>query len=176
MAKKLIKNFLPHPDVITKNRWISKLGPRLQEPALWHINRHSCAGAIALGIFCACIPIPFQMLMAAVGAIYFRVNIIVAVPTVWLSNPITIPPIFYFCYIVGASILQTPLDDFDFELSWDWLAHGLMAVWQPFLLGCFIVGIGGAILGFFAVHAFWRYNIWNHIQKRRKRRHNRKKI
>jgi len=95
MAKKLIKKFLPHPKLITGNRLIGLLGPRLQDPSLWHINRKSFSGAIGVGVFCAFMPVPFQMLIAAIAAICFRFNILVAVPTVWISNPITLAPMFY---------------------------------------------------------------------------------
>ena len=80
MAKKIFRKLLPHSDVIIRNRWIKLLGPRLQDPLLWHINRRACSAAVALGIFCAFIPVPFQMLIAAVFSIWMRVNILVAVP------------------------------------------------------------------------------------------------
>jgi len=170
MSKKLIKKYLPHPDRITKNRWIKKLGPRLQEPDLWHINRKSCSRAAALGIFCAFIPVPFQMLLAAVGAIAFRCNILVAVPMVWFSNPVTMPPLFYFCYWVGSLILGEKVNELHFELTYEWLAVELGLVWQPFLLGCLVVGIFAAIVAFGFVRLLWRYHIWTHIKKRRLRR------
>ncbi len=169
MPKKLIKKYLPHPDRITKNRWIKKLGPRLQEPDLWHINRKSCSGAAALGIFCAFIPVPFQMLLAAIGAIFFRYNILVAVPMVWVSNPVTMPPMFYFCYWIGALLLGVEIGELNFELSFDWLMTGLLEIWQPFLLGCLVVGLAAAFLAFGVVRLFWRYHIWTHIKKRRHR-------
>ncbi len=170
MPKKLIKKYLPHPDIITENRWIKKLGPRLQEPDLWHINRKSCSGAVALGMFCAFIPVPFQMLLAAIGAIFFRYNILVAVPVVWVSNPLTMPPMFYFCYWVGTLLLGVEIGELDFELSIDWLTSGLLEIWQPFLLGCLVVGVTCAFLAFGVVRLFWRYHIWTHIRRRRLRR------
>ncbi len=170
MPKKLIKKYLPHPDIITKNRWIKKLGPRLQEPDLWHINRKSCSGAAALGMFCAFVPVPFQMLMAAIGAIIFRYNILIAVPMVWVSNPVTMPPMFYFCYWVGAWLLGVEVGELDFELSFDWLMTGLLEIWQPFLLGCLVVGLACALLTLGVVRLFWRYHIWTHIRRRRLRR------
>ena len=170
MPKNLFKKFLPHPDRITKNQWIKRLGPRLQEPDLWHINRKSCSGAAALGMFCAFVPVPFQMLLAAIGAILFRYNILVAVPMVWVSNPITMPPIFYFCYRVGAFLLSVETRKLNFELSFDWLMSGLLDIWQPFLLGCLVVGLVCSLLAFGVVRLFWRYHIWTHIKIRRTRR------
>ena len=170
MAKHLFKKYLPHPDVIIKNRWIKLLGPRLQEPGLWHINRKSCSGGVAVGIFCAFIPIPFQMLFAAIGAVLFRSNILVAVPTVWISNPLTMPPLFYFCYLVGAQVIGSKVGRFQFELSFDWLLTGLHEIWQPFLLGCFIVGVIASAVSFMFVRLLWRYHIWDHIKQRRNRK------
>jgi len=169
MAKKLIKKYLPHPGIITENRWIKVLGPRLQDPGLWHINRRSFSGAIAVGVFCAFMPIPFQMLLAAITAVAFRVNILIAVPVVWISNPITIPPMFYFCYSVGAWILGTETHDFMFQLSFDWLLSEILYIWQPLLLGSLLVGTISAISSLLVAHLFWRYHIWTRIKNRRKR-------
>lgn len=169
MPRKFIKKYLPHPIVIVENRLIKLLGPRLQDPGLWHINRRSFSGGIAVGVFCAFMPIPAQMLLAAIAAIAFRFNILIAVPTVWISNPITFAPIFYFCYRIGAAILDTHVHRFNFELSLDWLMTELLDIWQPFLLGCFVVGVISAIISYLLVQFLWRYHIWTRIKIRRNR-------
>ena len=172
MAKKILRKYLPHPDVITHNRWIKLLGPRLQEPSLWHINRRSCSLAVALGVFCAFIPVPFQMLIAAAAAVWIRVNILIAVPMVWISNPVTMGPMFFFCYLVGAAILGVEPGGFEFELSFDWLLSELAAIWQPFLLGCLIVGLVTATASYILVRVLWHLHILNHIKVRAARLHN----
>jgi uncharacterized protein (DUF2062 family) len=173
MAKRIFRKFLPHSDVITKNRWIKLLGPRLQDPLLWHINRRACSAAVALGISCAFIPVPFQMLIAAVLAIWFRVNILVAVPMVWISNPVTMGPMYYFCYLVGVEMLGLEQQGFHFELSFKWLFDGLAAFWQPFLLGCLVVGVICSLAGFLLIRILWRLHILGHVKDRAKRLHNR---
>ncbi len=175
MARKVFRKFLPHPDVIIHNRWIKLLGPRLQEPSLWHINRRSCSLAVALGVFCAFIPVPFQMLIAAVGAIWFRVNILVAVPLVWISNPVSMGPLYFFCYLVGVEMLDIEQSGFIFELSFNWLLNGLAAIWQPFLLGCLVVGIISSLTSFVLVRVLWHLHILQHIKERAARRHNRRR-
>ena len=151
------------------------LGPRLQEPSLWHINRRSCSLAVALGVFCAFIPVPFQMVIAAAGAIWLRVNILVAVPTVWISNPVTLGPMFYFCYLVGVEMLQLEPTPFVFELSFDWLLSELAEIWQPFLLGCFMVGSVLSLASFLLIRVLWHLHILNHIKERAARLHNRRR-
>ena len=175
MARKFLRKFLPHSDVITKNRWIQMLGPRLQDPSLWHINRRSFSLAVALGIFCAFIPVPFQMVIAAAGAIWIRVNVLVAVPMVWLSNPFTMGPLYYYCYRLGAWILDRQPKPFDFELSFDWLITRLAYIWQPFLLGCLVVGSIAALVSFVVVRVLWHLHILNHIKIRAQRLHNRRR-
>jgi uncharacterized protein (DUF2062 family) len=175
MAKKLFRKYLPHPDVIVKNRWIKLLGPRLQEPSLWHINRRSCSGAVALGVFCAFVPVPFQMLLAAIFAIWLRVNILVAVPMVWISNPLTLGPMFYFCYLLGVEMLGLEPQGFHFELSFAWLTDSLATIWQPFLLGCFTVGLITSLAAFLLVRILWHLHIVRHIKIRAKRLHNRRR-
>ena len=175
MAKQLFRKVLPHRDVITNNRWIKMLGPRLQDPSLWHINRRSCSLAVAVGIFCAFVPVPFQMVVAAVLAIMLRINILVTVPMVWISNPVTIPPMFYFCYLLGAKMLDQEPGRFHFELSFEWLTSGLLAIWQPFLLGCFTVGMVSAVLSYILVRVLWRLHIISHIKERAQRLHNRRR-
>ena len=151
------------------------LGPRLQEPSLWHINRRSCSLAVALGVFCAFIPVPFQMVIAAAGAIWLRVNILVAVPTVWISNPVTLGPMFYFCSLVGVEMLQLEPTPFVFELSFDWLLSELAEIWQPFLLGCFMVGSVLSLASFLLIRVLWHLHILNHIKERAARLHNRRR-
>lgn len=174
MARKIIRRFLPHPDVITKNRWIQVLGPRLQEPSLWHLNRRSFSGALALGMFCAFIPVPFQMVIAALGAIWLRVNILVAVPVVWITNPFTMGPLYYFCYLVGVELLGVVPKPFNIEISFEWVLGELVAIWKPFLLGCFVVGAITSLAVFILSRILWRLHIISHIKDRAQRLHNRR--
>lgn len=174
MAKKLIKKYLPHPKIITDNRLIRLLGPRLHDPSLWHINRKSFSGAIAVGVFFAFMPVPFQMLLAALAAISLRFNILVAVSTVWISNPITLAPMFYFCYRIGAAILDTHADNFNFELSFDWVVTGMLDIWQPLILGCLVVGLVSATVSYWLMQFLWRYHLLTRIKNRRESRRRRK--
>lgn len=157
MPKKLLKRISPDPETIKEHKYLSRFGTLLHNPNLWHFNRRAISGALALGLFCAFIPVPWQMIIAAVGAIYFHVNMPVSVATVWISNPITMPPMFYGCYLVGAWFLNTPPVPFEFELSWNWLSNSLSAIWEPFLLGCFIMGSISSMVGYVGIRLIWRF-------------------
>lgn len=163
MAKRFVKQLLdklvPDQEVIKQHKHLQFLGDSLHEPNLWHLNRHSVAKAFAVGLFCAWIPLPMQMVFAAAGAIYFRANIPISVALVWLTNPVTMPPLFYFAYRVGLIFTNGPVTEESSEFSVGNMLSELGDVWQPFLLGCFIVGVACSSAGYFGINYFWRAHI-----------------
>jgi len=118
----------------------------------------------------AYVPVPFQMLLAAGGAIAIGCNLPIAVALVWVSNPVTMPPLFYAAYELGAQILGVRAGSLAFELTWNWLFTQLGDIWQPFLLGCFIFGLGLALIGNIAVRLLWRIQVGKAWRKRQHRR------
>jgi uncharacterized protein (DUF2062 family) len=161
---------MPDHKKIREHKHLKCFGTLLHDPNLWHLNRRSVSGAFAVGIICAWIPIPFQMLIAAAAAIVVRVNLPIAVGLVWVTNPLTMPPMFYFAYKLGAWILGTPTGKFHFELSFDWLMAELGHIGEPFLLGCLIMGVTSALVSYFVVRLFWRFHVFQYIKKRRLRK------
>ncbi|MEE4245458.1 MAG: DUF2062 domain-containing protein [Kangiellaceae bacterium] len=166
MARKIIKKYLPHPDTVKDNRFLGIFGKALHEPQLWHLTRYSVAHAFSLGLFCAFIPVPFQMLLAAGGAIIFRANLLLSIALVWITNPLTMPFLFGFAYYVGTLFFPDTDGEFNFELSWEWLAESLGAIWEPFLLGCLVCAIVSAVLGQIAIRVFWRIYVANQWKDR----------
>lgn len=167
MPKKLIKRWFPNLHLVRKHRSLQLFGSLLRNPNLWHLNRRSVAGAFAVGLFSAFIPVPFQMILAAAIAIAFQVNLPISVVLVWISNPITMPPMFYSAYKLGQWVLGETQGEFDFELSLEWLMTELSFVWRPFLLGCLLLGTAVAIVGYSAIRLYWRYLVVQKMEKRR---------
>jgi len=175
MPRKFIKKYMPDHDKIRSHKYLNRLfGTLLHDPNLLHLNRRSVSSAFAVGLFMAWVPVPFQMVLAAAAAIYFRCNLPISVGLVWITNPVTMPPFFFFAYKVGTWILGTRIHEVKFALSIEWLGSELQAIWQPFLLGCFVCGVVSAGLGYVIVRLLWRLHILGHI-KQRKLRHAAKK-
>jgi hypothetical protein len=164
MPKKFIKKYLPNPETIKKHKSLQFLGDKLHDPNLWHLNRHSVSMAFAVGLFCAWIPTPTQMAIAAVGAVYFRSNLPLSVALVWITNPITMPPLFYFAYIVGLWVLNVPGAAF----SLDAVLSGEILL--PFLTGCLVLGVTCAIIGQYGILYLWNYYIQRKWAERRVKR------
>lgn len=169
MPKKTIKRFMPDPQKIKSNRHLKIFGKLLHDGNLWHLNRRSVAKAFAVGLFFAFIPVPFQMVLAAGVAIIVHSNLPLSVALVWITNPLTMPAIFYFCYMVGTWILGTPEKKFAFEASWQWVVESLSTIGPSFLLGCGVLAVFFSIIGYFGIHALWRYSVNKEWKKRQHR-------
>lgn len=168
--KKFFKQSLPHASKFKSNPKLQFLGELLHDPNLWHLNRRSLAGGTAVGLFMAFVPIPMQMLLAAAIAIWFRVNLPISVSLVWVTNPITIPPLLYFAYLLGAFLLGMPTVETEFSFSPEWLLYTLGHFLQPLLLGSFVLGTFSALTGYLLVSFLWRVQVTRLWRSRRERR------
>ena len=164
MPKKIIKRLIPDHQAIKDNKYLKIFGDLLHNANLWHLNRHSVAKAFAVGLFFAFIPVPFQMVLAAGGAILFHANLPLSVALVWLTNPLTMPVIFYSCYLVGTLLLGVPEQEFAFDASWQWVVESLSTIGPAFLVGCGFLAVIFATLGYLGIQSLWRYSVlkaWN---------------
>ena len=170
--REILKRYLGDPQAMAKKKSHGWLGQRLHDPDLWHLGRRSVAGGVSLGFFLAFIPLPIQMLIAAPLAILFRVNLAVTMASVWITNPITVAPMFVFAFKVGSWILgaDNVAAEADFEFSVEGLSSVFGEIWQPLLLGCFICGLSTAAVGNVAVRWLWRAHLLYRRRARRKAR------
>ncbi len=169
MPKKIIKKFLPHPDVIKSHKALAVFGSFLHDHNLWHLHRRSARGAFAVGIFAALMPMPFQSLLAIALAIFFRVNVPISFALCWITNPFTMGPIFYLCYNIGALILGRSAQNVEFHANFEWLLSSIGTVGGSFVVGSFALAIGCAAFLFFAVDGIWRLSVMYAWRKRQKR-------
>lgn len=159
MPKKFLKRFIPHPSKIRGIKSLEFLGDKLHRPNLWHLNRRSVSLAFAIGLWAMYTPpLPWQMVIAAIGAIYFNANLPISVALVWITNPFTWVPLYYIAYLVGATVLG--MDHFSFERFSE--LFSIEKAWElgaPLLVGCFVLMNAGALLGYFGVQFFWRRSV-----------------
>src|SRR3990170_6990731 len=118
--RSFFKRYLPEHHKIREHQYIRHFGSLLHDPNIWPLTRRSSAGGVAAGLFCAFIPLPIHMIVAAAVAILFRVNLPLAVVLTWITNPLTFAPVFYFAYQVGSWLLRVPVQNIAFEFSIRW--------------------------------------------------------
>lgn len=166
MPRKFIQRFMPDHELIKRQKALRIFGNVLYNPNLWVLNRRSASGAFAVGLFMCFVPLPSQMIFAAGVAIFFGVNLPLSVALVWISNPLTMPIMFYFAYKLGAWIMKTPTHTFHFELSWHALVEQMSSIGPPLLLGCAISAVTFSVVGYFGIRTLWRYSVVRSWQKR----------
>lgn len=150
------KRILPEQHTFRDHQQLGFLGQILHDPNIFHLNRHSAAVGVAIGLFLAFMPIPGQVIVAAMLAIYFRVNLPLAVVFVFVTNPVTIPPLFYLAYRTGAFILQKSPIKLEFEFSMHWFGGVIFDIWDAMLLGCFLLACLSSLTGYLVIRLLWR--------------------
>jgi uncharacterized protein (DUF2062 family) len=165
--KHLMRRISPDPKTLKEHKHFRIFGQLLHDPNLWHLNRRSAAGAFAVGLFMMYMP-PFgQMLLAATAAIAFRVNLPISVALVFITNPVTIPPMFYFAYLLGSWVLGRQVAPFDLTFWGE--PHNWLTILSPLALGSLLCAIACSAFGYFAIHLLWRLHVVRHLQRRRAR-------
>ena len=169
MPKKLLKRYQPNPEKIKNIKGLGFLGDKLHAPNLWHLNRRSVSRAFAVGLWAMYTPpLPWQQVIAAIGAIYFNANLPIAVALVWITNPLTWIPLYYIAYQVGALAMGAPTFSFD-QFSSLFSIDKVMELGTPLLLGCFILMNVGAVLGYYGIQYLWCRSV-RHTARLRKAR------
>ena len=152
-----------------RSPFFNKYFPRFKDRVYWAGDRSSFARAGFIGAFCMMLPIPFQMLLASVLAYYGRANIPLASALAWITNPLTMWPIWYGGYVFGTWMLATPeVADISNGLSVGssaWFNEVFPLIWQPFLIGNITLGlVFGSVLYFLIGHFDWQ-TLRKHLSK-----------
>ena len=96
-----LRALAPSREQIEANPWLRGLGHDLANPKLWHWSRRGVAAGAAIGLFIGfLIPIA-QIVLAVVAAVFIRANVPVAAAGTLVTNPLTVPPIYFAAYHLG---------------------------------------------------------------------------
>lgn len=166
--KQFLQRYLPDPHQLREHKSLRFLGEWLHDPWLWHFNRRATVRGLAVGAFYAFVPFPWQMLLAAITAVWLRFNLPVAVAMVWITNPLTLPPIVFVNYRFGAWLLDSPAGDWTFEPSLDWLLERAGDVGLPLLVGSMATAVVAGVATFIIAHLLWRWHIISRFRRRRR--------
>src|SRR5919106_4245879 len=82
-----------------KQRWFMRpFRLLLEHPAYWSLNRRSVTRAFALGLFIAFVPLPIHVILGAALALALRLNVPAAIVGTFITNPLTLVPIYWAAY------------------------------------------------------------------------------
>lgn len=163
--RKFLRRYLPSHESIIRNRWTGYLSAYLTHHNLWHLNRRSVAGGVAVGLFTGLVPGPVQIIGSVFLSILFRVNLPVAAFATLYTNPLTIVPLYALAYKLGTLVtgLNNELKLSEIappEMTWDnWhiaMFEWMVSLGKPLAVGLPLLAISLAIVGYFVVRIMWR--------------------
>ncbi len=159
MIRKIFKKKRSNPklDAIMKKYKIPK--------DLLSVNRKMISRAILVGMFIAMIPMPMQMLAVILVAPFFRFNVPLGVSLVWITNPFTMPFIYYIEYITGNFILMRE-GVCDIELTMEWFTDNIANIFVPLYTGTLFYSLLFSIGGYYLVNWLWILSV--HEDKKRR--------
>ena len=139
-------------------KWFSKTA--YERSYLWSFRSKAILPAIFLGTWVALLPIVgIQMLVVFFIALWARANLPVIVALQWISNPITMGPIYYADYKIGMALFgligirQEPSNLLSAQTEWSTLEFSdlldLIDTFPPMFLGGSILGISLGVLAVF---------------------------
>ena len=182
MPRKFFRKYLPDPEAVRSSRLVTAFGAWAQHPNLWHLNRHSVSGAVAIGLFSGLVPGPLQMLTALLLAVPLKKNLPVALIVTLYTNPFTIVPLYLLAYAYGHFLLPgervKPVTPFEFDWtnfgeSMSGLGQWALSLGKPLAVGLVALACTLALLGYLAVQIAWRAYVvaaWRARARRRRER------
>ena len=133
-------------------------------------NRKMVSKGVFIGLFIAFIPMPMQMLAVVALMPFTRFNVPIGLAMCWLSNPFTMPPMYYMEYLTGAFLLGTEMEPV--EMTLEWFNDNIGKIFIPLYVGTAFYSILGSISGYYLVNHFWKSSVHRY---KKLHRHDREK-
>src|SRR5438034_2356858 len=168
-----LKRHIPTRESIHRYRLLRPFARHLSDPALWRMTRRSVPRAVALGLFVGVI-IPFMhTVIAAILAIPLRANVAIAALFTLIINPLTIPPMYYAAYRIGAwelhhdASLVNPATAAQFSSDLSRLLFWIHHASGPIALGVLTIAFGTALIAYAVSSLIWRWWLASKWRQRR---------
>jgi uncharacterized protein (DUF2062 family) len=178
--KQLIKRWTPSAEAVRSNKSLRWLGPLLNRPWLWQLNRRSVSLGVAIGVFFGFLIPVLQSLFSAIFALVFRANLPVAIVSTLVSNPFTYAPIAILAYQLGSAVLGETTSPDHLSLFEDTVGEvsvtdastwdQILSIGKPVFLGLAIFAVVGSASAFVITNLSWRIVVASQRSRRRRQR------
>jgi len=147
MIRKKLKN-------LNKIEKIINLAKKFKIPVEFISTNHIyILRGLMLGIFVAMIPMPMQMGFILFLMTFLRFNVPLALLLCWITNPLTMPIIYFTEYKIGAFLLNIKIDTFDSSL--EWIFDNLGSIFIPLYTGALVLSLTLSISSYFILKYIW---------------------
>ena len=184
MVQARFKRLLPTPEQLAASRWLRWLGPALLHPRLWHASRRGVALGVAIGVFFGFLIPLAQIPFSAAAAVALRANLPTAVASTLVTNPVTMPPLYYAAFKLGTKLLgregdaagvpatsaatdvvdEPPSDESSWQLAW----RKLRSLGAPLLLGLSLMAVCSGVAVYCVISVAWAVRV--RLKRRRRLR------
>jgi len=140
----------------------------------FNINRKMITRGVLVGLFWGFIPMPMQMLAVIATTPFIRFNVPIAIAMVWLSNPITMPPMYYMEYLTGNYILGKEGID-NIELTLNWFSTHMDDIFIPLYVGTAFYSIVVSGIIYVLLNWLWIRSVKEEKNEKREKRAKKKR-
>lgn len=156
MPRKKLKKILPTHEKIKAQRFLKIFGKFIHKKEIWSLSRKKVVAGVFIGIFVACLPMPLQMILATFLAIIFNANLPISFLLIFISNPITMPPLFYLEYQIGNLLIKPEnIVEFNFDSMYDNFGEIAFSLWS----GAIVLAIFSSVICGVLVNFLWIYSV-----------------
>ena len=156
MPKRKLKKILPSHEKIKEQKFLKIFGSFLHKREIWSLSRKRVVLGVLIGIFVAALPMPLQMVLATFLAIVLNANLPISFILIFISNPFTMPAIFYFEYKIGNLLLNPEVV---IEFSIDSMTNNFDQIALSLWSGAIIVGVFSSVICAIVVNFLWIYTV-----------------
>jgi hypothetical protein len=129
------------------------------------INRKSISRGVFIGLFWGFIPMPMQMLAVLATTPFIKFNVPIAISMVWLSNPLTMPFMYYMEYQTGNVLLgRDGLEHI--ELTLNWFSENWDNILVPLYVGTLPYSILFSSLVYLIINKLWIISVKNELSSK----------
>jgi uncharacterized protein len=118
------------------------------------VNRRMVSRAVLIGVFFALIPVPGQMILVALTTALVRFNVAIALVFVWMTNPVTMPFIFFAEYELGRLLIMQE-QHVEMALNMEWITAHYDQIIVPLYVGAVASATLFALVGYVLSEWLW---------------------
>ncbi|QOP46103.1 DUF2062 domain-containing protein [Sulfurimonas paralvinellae] len=137
-------------------------------PEYLSTSRKMISRGVLIGLFIAFIPMPMQMAAVLLFVPFVRFNVPIALAMCWLSNPITMPPMYYMEYLTGSFLLGIQPEPV--QMTLEWFKDNMGNIFIPLYFGTAMYSIFGSLAAYFLVNYLWKLSVHRDRKLNRKDR------
>ena len=152
VPKKKLKKILPTHDKIKEQKVLKIFGAFLNKREIWSLSRKKVLAGIFIGMFVCFIPMPLQMILVSLLAIIFNANLPISFALIFISNPLTMPFMYYVAYEFGNTLLNR---SHTIEFNFNSMKENFDAIALSLYTGSLVLGLVFALASVIIVNFLW---------------------